>query len=276
MLKEKVFEIYRDSADYILSKIGDPVDFAIVLGTGLGSLLDDMEDKIEIPYEDIPGFLISTVKSHPGKFIYGTLAGKKVICMSGRFHYYEGYDYNELATPIYVLKLIGVKTIVLTNAAGAVNYNFHPGDICVVTDHLNFGCVSPTRGNNLEEFGERFYPIDNLYDRDLRALAKKSAIELGFSLKEGVYFFTVGPFFETPAEIRAIRLLGGDLVGMSTISESLTAGHCGIKVLCLSLATNYSSDRIENMDGSEVEDVAMAASENFRNLILKILENFEG
>lgn len=276
MLKEKVFEIYRDSADYILSKIGEPVDFAIVLGTGLGSLLDDMEDKIEIPYEDIPGFLISTVKSHPGKFIYGTLAGKKVICMSGRFHYYEGYDYNELATPVYVLKLIGVKTIVLTNAVGAVNYNFHPGDICVVTDHLNFGCVSPTRGNNLEEFGERFYPIDNLYDRDLRALAKKSAIELGFSLKEGVYFFTVGPFFETPAEIRAIRLLGGDLVGMSTISESLTAGHCGIKVLCLSLATNYSSDRIENMDGSEVEDVAMAASENFRNLILKILENFEG
>lgn len=276
MLKEKVFEIYRDSADYILSKIGESVDFAIVLGTGLGSLLDDMEDKIEIPYEDIPGFLISTVKSHPGKFIYGTLAGKKVICMSGRFHYYEGYDYNELATPIYVLKLIGVKIIVLTNAAGAVNYNFHPGDICVVTDHLNFGCVSPTRGNNLEEFGERFYPIDNLYDKDLRALAKKSAIELGFSLKEGIYFFTVGPFFETPAEIRAIRLLGGDLVGMSTISESLTAGHCGIKVLCLSLATNYSSDRIENMDGSEVEDVAMAASENFRNLIIKILENFEG
>lgn len=276
MLKEKNFSVYKESADYILSKIGDPVDFAIVLGTGLGTLLDCMEDKIEIPYEEIPGFLISTVKSHPGKFIYGKLSGKNIICMSGRFHYYEGYDHSELATPMYVLKLIGVKTVILTNAAGAINYNFHPGDICVVTDHLNFGGVSPTRGNNLDEFGERFYPIDNLYDKDLRTFAKNCAIELGFSLKEGVYFYTVGPFFETPAEIRAIRLLGGDLVGMSTLSESLTAGHCGIKVLCLSLATNYSSDRVDNMDGSEVEDVAMAASENFRNLILKMLEKFEG
>lgn len=272
MQREKSFEKYKKIADYILNNIGEEIDTAIILGTGLGTLLDKMEDKIEINYKDIPGFLISTVKSHPGKFIVGKLKGKKIICMAGRFHYYEGYDYSELATPVYVLKLIGVKTLILTNAAGAVNYNFHPGDICVVTDHLNFAAVSPQRGNNLSEFGERFYPIDNLYDRDLRKIAKDAALEIGIELKEGVYFYTVGPHFETPAEIRAIRTLGGDLVGMSTITESLTAGHCGIKVLCLSLATNYSSDRVENMDGSEIDEVADKASYNFRNLIIKILE----
>lgn len=272
MLREKSFEKYKKIADYILNIIGEEIDTAIILGTGLGTLLNEMEDKIEINYKDIPGFLVSTVKSHPGKFIVGKLRGKKIICMAGRFHYYEGYDYSELATPVYVLKLLGVKTLILTNAAGAVNYNFHPGDICVVTDHLNFASVSPQRGNNLSEFGERFYPIDNLYDRDLKKLAKDAALEIGLDLKEGVYFYTVGPHFETPAEIRAIRTLGGDLVGMSTITESLTAGHCGIKVLCLSLATNYSSDRVVNMDGSEIDEVAAKASNNFRNLIIKILE----
>lgn len=272
MIEEKSFEKYKKIADYILNIIGEEIDTAIILGTGLGTLLNEMEDKIEINYKDIPDFLISTVKSHPGKFIVGKLKGKKIICMAGRFHYYEGYDYGELATPVYVLKLLGVKTLILTNAAGAVNYNFHPGDICVVTDHLNFASVSPQRGNNLSQFGERFYPIDNLYDRDLRKLAKDAALEIGIDLKEGVYFYTVGPHFETPAEIRAIRTLGGDLVGMSTITESLTAGHCGIKVLCLSLATNYSSDRVENMDGSEIDEVAAKASSNFRNLIIKILE----
>lgn len=272
MLKEKSFEKYKEVADYILNIIGEEIDTAVILGTGLGTLLDKMEDKIEINYNDIPGFLVSTVNNHPGKFIVGKLKGKKIICMAGRFHYYEGYLYDELATPVYVLKLLGVKTLILTNAAGAVNYNFHPGDICVVTDHLNFAAVSPQRGNNLQEFGERFYPIDNLYDRELRKLAKDAALEIGIELKEGVYFYTVGPHFETPAEIRAIRTLGGDLVGMSTITESLTAGHCGIKVLCLSLATNYSSDRVENMDGSEIDEVAAKASSNFRNLIIKILE----
>lgn len=272
MLKEKNFNNYKKISDYILEIIGNKVDTAIILGTGLGSLLDVMEDKIEIYYKDIPGFLLSTVKSHPGKFIYGKLSGKNVICMAGRFHYYEGYDENELAAPIYVLKLLGVKNLILTNAAGAVNYNFHPGDICIVNDHINLFGLSPTRGNNLDEFGERFYPIDNLYDKELISLAKEAALDIKLPIKEGVYFYAVGPFFESPSEIRAIRLLGGDLVGMSTISESLTAGHCGIKVLCLSLATNYSSDRIENMDGSEVEEVADKASENFRKLILKILE----
>ena len=271
MLKKKNFDTYKKSADYILDKIKTKVEIAIILGTGLENLLDEMEDKIEINYRDVPNFLISTTNNSEGKFIFGKLSGKKVICMTKRFHYYEGYDFDELAMPVYVLKLLGVEKLILTNAAGAVNYNFYPGDICLIRDHINFAGVSPTRGNNLAEFGERFYPIDKLYDEKLRKLAKKSAIKLGFEVKEAVYFFTVGPFFESPSEIRAIRTLGGDLVGMSTITETLTAGHCGIKVLAFSVATNYSSDRIENMDGSEVEDVAKEVSPKLKNLILKII-----
>lgn len=275
MLKKKNFDTYKKSADYILDKIKTKVEIAIILGTGLENLLDEMEDKIEINYRDVPNFLISTTNNSEGKFIFGKLSGKKVICMTKRFHYYEGYDFDELAMPVYVLKLLGVEKLILTNAAGAVNYNFYPGDICLIRDHINFSGVSPTRGNNLAEFGERFYPIDKLYDEKLRKLAKKSAIKLGFEVKEAVYFFTVGPFFESPSEIRAIRTLGGDLVGMSTITETLTAGHCGIKVLAFSVATNYSSDRIENMDGSEVEDVAREVSPKLKNLILKIIEEID-
>ena len=271
MLKKKNFDTYKKSADYILDKIKTKVEIAIILGTGLENLLDEIEDKIEINYRDVPNFLISTTNNSKGKFIFGKLSGKKVICMTKRFHYYEGYDFDELAMPVYVLKLLGVEKLILTNAAGAVNYNFYPGDICLIRYHINFSGVSPTRGNNLAEFGERFYPIDKLYDEKLRKLAKKTALDLGIEVKEGVYFFTVGPFFESPSEIRAIRTLGGDLVGMSTITETLTAGHCGIKVLAFSVATNYSSDRIENMDGSEVEDVAREVSPKLKNLILEII-----
>lgn len=272
MIAEKKFEHYQESADFILDKIKIKPEIAIILGTGLETLLDEIEDKIEIEYKDVPNFLISTVKNNGGKFIFGRLSGKYIICMTKRFHYYEGYEYSELATPVYVLKLLGIRTLILTNASGAINYNFHPGDICLITDHINFAGVSPTRGNNINEFGERFYPIDNLYDENLRKLTQNLALEMGIELKEGVYFYTVGPFFESPSEIRAIRLLGGDLVGMSTITETLTAAHCDIKVLAISVATNYSSDRIKNMDGSEVEEVAKDVSPKLKSLIVKVVE----
>lgn len=275
MLKNKEFETYKIAAAYVKDKICGKVSIGIILGTGLGNLLDDIKEKIEIPYKEIPGFLRTTNKSHPGKLIYGNINGKYILCMAGRFHYYEGYDEDELAMPIYVMRLLGVRTLILTNAAGAISWNINPGDIVAISDHINFAGISPTRGKNLDEFGQRFFPLDKLYDKDLRELAKLSAIEEGFSLKEGVYFYAVGPFFETPAEIRAMRMLGADMVGMSTISESITAAHCGIKVLCLSLATNYSSDRVENMDGSEVEDVAKDTSEKFRRLILNILRKLD-
>lgn len=267
MLKAKDPGRYQASADYIRQHLPASVDLAVVLGTGLGGLLDVLEEKVEIPYRDIPQFLQATAPGHQGKFIYGKLGGRSLLCMSGRFHYYEGYDFDELVTPVYVLKLLGIETLILTNAAGAINYHLHPGDICLISDHINLVGASPTRGRNLEDFGPRFYPIDNLYDRELRRLAHRTANELGLELKDGVYYYAVGPHFETPAEIRAMRTLGADLVGMSTVTESLTAGHCGIRVLAFSLATNYSSDRVENMDGSEVEAVAEAASERLLRLI---------
>ncbi|MBS9784541.1 MAG: purine-nucleoside phosphorylase [Oceanivirga sp.] len=271
MIKEKKYSDYENISKFILSKIKNKVDIALVLGTALGSISNDLEERIEIKYEDIPGFLVSTVKSHAGKLIYGKLNGKYILCFSGRFHYYEGYDFSELAMPVYVMKLLGVKTLILTNAAGAINYNFHPGDICVLTDHINFMGVAPTRGNNLYEFGDRFFPINKVYDNDLRELAKKEAVNLGFSLKEGVYFYTTGPHFESPAEIRAMRLLGADMVGMSTITESITAAHCNIKVLALSLATNYSTDRVLEMDGSEVDGVGEEAAPRFIALIKSVV-----
>ncbi len=266
------FERYKESADYIREKIGDmAAKTAIILGTSLGALADEIEDPTVIDYKDIPGFLVSTAPSHAGKLICGTLSGKYVICMSGRFHYYEGYDFSELSIPIRVFKLLGIEQVILTNAAGAINFNYKPGDICVIKDHINLVGVSPCRGQNLDEFGDRFYSVGNMYDKDLRELAKSCAIKLGFSLQEGTYFYTVGPQFETPAEIRAIRLLGGDMCGMSTVTEALTAAHCGMKVLCLSLATNLSADRVEEVDEG-MDEVSAAASGRFKSLLKEIIK----
>lgn len=272
MIEDKSIEKINKAAFYIEEKIGGNVDTAIILGTGLGNILDKMEEKIEIKYEDVPNFLISTNKDHPGKFVYGSLNKKKVLALAGRFHYYEGYDFSELAFPIYVLKKVGVKNLIITNAAGAISYNIEPGDIVLINDHINLVGAAPTRGNNLDEFGDRFFPIDNLYDRDFRKLAQESALELGFALKEGTYYYATGPHFETPAEIRAMRILGGDMVGMSTVPEALAAGHCNIKVLCLSVATNYSTDRAFGMDGSEVVDVALEVAPRLKSLIERFIE----
>lgn len=271
MIKEKSFDIYKKDADYIKSIIKEDVEIAIILGSGLSSVMDFMEDKIEIDYKDIPKFPHTTVKIHKGKLIFGKVNDKNIICMSGRFHYYEGYEFSELAHPVYVLKLLGIKTLILTNASGGINYNINPGDIVAITDHINLCGASPTRGNNLEEFGNRFYSLNNIYDKDLREIAKSCAIKLGFSLKEGVYFYAVGPFFETKAEIRAMRILGADIVGMSTITESITAAHCGIKVLGLSLCTNYSSDRVIEHDMNDIDIISKKVEGDFTNLVYEII-----
>ncbi len=266
------YERYEKSASYIRGKIGDrDPKTAVILGTSLGPLADEIEERVVIDYKDIPGFLVSTVESHAGKLICGMLSGKCVLCMSGRFHYYEGYDFNELTIPIRVFRLLGIEQVILTNAAGAVNLNYRPGDICVIKDHINLVGASPCRGQNLDEFGPRFYSVGNMYDKDLRELAKACAIKLGFSLQEGNYFYSVGPHFETPAEIRAMRLLGADMCGMSTVTEALTAAQCGMKVLCLSLATNLSADRVADPDEG-MEEVSQMASGRFKALIREIIK----
>jgi len=267
------YEYFRKSADYILDKIDFKPEIAIILGSSLGPLAEEIKNPVVIDYKDIPNFLISTVKSHAGKLILGELNGKKIACMSGRFHFYEGYDFEELVIPVRVLHLLGVKTIILTNAAGAVNTSYKPGDIMIIKDHIKLMGASPLRGPNIEEFGERFFDVSDMYTKSLRELAKRCADRIGINLQEGVYFFCPGPQFETPAEIRAIRILGGDAVGMSTVTEALTADHCGMKVLGLSLITNMAAGILNKpVTSEEVDETGAKASEKFRRLIGEIVK----
>jgi len=267
------YEYFKKSADYILDRIDFKPEIAMILGSSLGPLAEEIKNPVVIDYKDIPNFLVSTVKSHAGKLILGELNGKKVVCMSGRFHYYEGYDFEELVIPVRVLHLLGVETIILTNAAGAVNTSYKPGDIMIIKDHIKLMGASPMRGPNLEEFGERFFDVSNMYTKSLRDLAKRCADKIGINLQEGVYFFCPGPQFETPAEIRAIRILGGDAVGMSTVTEALTAAHCGMKVLGLSLITNMAAGILDQpVTSEEVDETGAKASEKFRKLIGEIVK----
>lgn len=272
-MKEKyTYEYFKKGADYIKSKIDFDLDIALVLGSALGSLSDEIENPIIIDYSDIPNFLISTVKSHAGKLIIGKLNGKNVICMSGRFHYYEGYDFEELVIPIRVFHLLGVETVILTNAAGGINKSFNPGDIMIIEDHLKLTGASPLRGENIEEFGDRFFDVSDMYTGELRDIAKSAAKKIDLDIKEGVYIFATGPQFETPAEIRLYRNFGADAVGMSTVTEALTAAHCGMKVLGLSLISNMAAGVLDQpVTAEEVGLVGKEASNSFKKLICEIV-----
>lgn len=266
------YEYFKESADYILDKIDYRPELALVLGSSLGSLAEEIKDQVVIDYKDIPNFLETTVKSHAGKLILGELAGKKVACMSGRFHYYEGYDFEQLAIPIRVLHLLGVKTVILTNAAGAVNTSYSPGEIMIISDHIKLAEGSPVRGPNIAEFGPRFFDMSNTYTQEYRELAKQVAYELDIKINEGVYFYCTGPQFESPAEIRAIRILGGDAVGMSTVTEAITAAQCGMKVLGLSLMSNMAAGVLDQpITTEEVRETAKQASKDFKLLLREIV-----
>lgn len=270
------YEYFKESADYIKSKIDCDLQVGLILGSALGSLSDELEDKVVIDYEDIPNFLTSTVKSHAGQLIIGKLKGKNIICMSGRFHYYEGYDFEQLVVPIRVFHLLGVKTVILTNAAGGINKTYKPGDIMAIEDHLKLTGASPLRGPNVEEFGERFFDVSDMYTRDLRILANRVAMENDIDLKEGIYIFATGPQFETPAEIRLYRNFGADAVGMSTVTEAITAAHCGMKVLGLSLISNMAAGVLNQpVTGEEVDETGVLASEKFKRLLRGIVEKLD-
>jgi purine-nucleoside phosphorylase len=269
---EPDFEFFKKSAEYVKSKINFIPEIAIVLGTALGKLADEIENPVVIPYCEIPNFLVSTAPSHAGKLVLGTLSGKKVVCMSGRFHYYEGYSFEQLSAPVRLFKNLGVQKIILTNAAGAVNKAYKPGDVMIITDHINLMGASPTRGKNIPEFGSRFFDVSNMYARALRKIAIDCAKNSALSVHEGVYYFFCGPQFETPAEICAVRVLGADAVGMSTVTEALTAAHCGIPVLGLSLITNMAAGVLDKpVGGAEVEEMAHKVSVLFRAYVKEIL-----
>ncbi|HZJ90321.1 MAG TPA: purine-nucleoside phosphorylase [Oscillospiraceae bacterium] len=267
------YDFFKTSADYVLSRTGHQVDLALILGSSLGSLAEEIKNSIVIDYADIPNFMETTVDSHAGKLIIGDLGGKKVVCMSGRFHYYEGYDFEQLVVPVRLFHLLGAKAVILTNAAGAVNTSFNVGDIMLIKDQIKIMGASPLRGLNLPEFGPRFFDVSDMYSKDLRDLAKKCAGRICMTLREGVYFYMSGPQFETPAEIRAIRVLGGDAVGMSTVYEAITAAHSGMKVLGLSLMTNMAAGMLDQaVTAEEVDETAGLAAEKFKELIREIIQ----
>lgn len=265
-------DYFRKSADYVRSVINDEPEIAIILGSGLGDFASRIENPIEIRYEDIPNFLVSTVQSHAGKLIYGKAGGKKIICMSGRFHFYEGYDYEQLVIPIRLFKLLGVKATILTNAAGAVNTDYKVGDIMIVSDHVKLNGASPLRGKNIDFFGPRFFDVTDMYTKKLRELALNCAEDSGLTFREGVYMFFTGPQFETPAEIRAARILGADAVGMSTVTEALTAAHCSMPLLAFSVMTNMAAGVLDQkLSDEEVGIAAAKISERFGKYIEKVI-----
>lgn len=258
----------KTAAEYIKSNIGDIPQTAIVLGSGLGFLSDCLEDKKEISYNDIPHFPVSTAPMHKGAMEVGKLFGHPVILMCGRFHYYEGYSMQEITFYIRVLRWIGVKNLILTNAAGAINEGFKVGDMMMICDHIKFFDDTPLRGKNLDEFGPRFNDMSDCYTKELRELAKEVCKNEGIEIKEGVYAFMPGPCYETPAEIRMLRVLGADVVGMSTVPEVICASHSGMDVLAVSCCTNMAAGI-----GEKIEELLYTeeSQSNFSKLISGVL-----
>lgn len=268
---------YQRSAAQVSERIGGrKPDILLILGSGLGFLGDTVEDAVRIPYAQLDNFPVSTAPSHVGQFVFGTLAGKQVCIMQGRVHTYEGYSYQQVSYAVRVLRLLGAKTLLVTNSGGAVNTSFHAGEIMLITDHIKLFGESPLQGENLEEFGPRFPDVSHLYTPRLREVALKSAKEIGLHLNQGVYMFFPGPQYETPAEVRAARILGADAVGMSTVPEVITAGHCGMDVLGFSLSTNMAAGVLDQpLSEAEVMEVANMAKQDFSTLVLRCLENME-
>ncbi len=247
-------------------------EIGIILGSGLGSLAEKLENPVYINYGDIPGFAKSTAPGHKGRLAFGTLSGKKIVCMQGRFHFYEGYAMRDIAFPIRVLKLLGIKTLIVTNAAGGVNTYFSVGDLMLITDHINFLGTNPLIGKNADSFGPRFCDMSKTYTPALRETAKKAAAKCGMTLREGVYIACTGPSYETPAEIRAFRLLGADAVGMSTVPEVIAASHCGLPVLAISLITNMAAGVLDQpLSGEEVIEIGNKKSDELQTLVKEIV-----
>lgn len=271
------FAQYQESAEYLQRKLnGFRPKVAMVLGSGLGYLGDRVEDAVTVSYGEIPHFKTSTAPGHRGQLVFGTLAGQKVAVMQGRMHHYEGYSYEEVGYAVRVLRLLGCDTLFVTNAAGGVNWSFKAGDLMLITDQIKIFMESPLRGENLPEFGVRFPDSSYLYTPKLRDLARKQARRLDLDLREGVYMYFPGPQYETPAEVRMARLLGADAVGMSTAPEVITAGHCGMEVLGITLVSNMAAGVLpEPLTEREVLDAAEKAKEKFSALLLSCLEQLQ-
>ncbi|WP_209811571.1 purine-nucleoside phosphorylase [Ammoniphilus resinae] len=263
----------NESANFIRSRYKDTPEIGLILGSGLGMLADEITESTKIPYQEIPNFPVSTVVGHKGQFVFGSLKGKKVAALQGRFHYYEGYPLSVVTFPVRVMAALGVKTLIVTNAAGGVNTDFQPGDLMLITDHLNLTSQNPLIGTNDQRLGERFPDMSNAYTKDLLAIAEKVAKEQGVETRHGVYAGLSGPSYETPAEIRMLRTLGADAVGMSTVPEVIVARHNGLGVLGISCISNMAAGILSQpLSHQEVMETAEKVREKFLTLVTGIIE----
>jgi len=267
-----LYERAERAARFIRSRSNADVSVAIVLGSGLGGFADELANAVAIPYVDIPGFARATVEGHAGRLVIGEAVGVCIAALQGRFHFYEGYSLEEVTFPIRVLKLLGVRTLILTNAAGTLNIEFTPGSLMVISDHLNLIGDNPLRGQNDERFGPRFPDLTNTYGRELQDIVVNEANAMGLEVRRGIYAALAGPSYETPAEIHMVRTLGADAVGMSTVPEAIVARHMNMQVVGISCITNLAagvSDR--PVDHSQVMATGERVQESFTELLLRIL-----
>lgn len=265
---------YQETADYLASRITGNPETAIILGSGLGTLADQIEQPIVIPYADIPHFMTSTVAGHKGNFICGKLGGKQVLAMQGRFHYYEGYNMQQVTYPIRVMKLLGIKNLLVSNAAGGINNTFKVGDLMIIRDQINMA-PNPLIGPNNEDFGTRFPDMTRPYDREFISLMEEIAAAKNISLKKGVYVGLTGPSYETPAEYAFYGKVGGDAIGMSTVAEVVVARHAGLRVFGMSVITNegyHFADDFVN-DGADVIAAANRAASVMTGLFKELIAN---
>ena len=264
----------QNTIEFIREKTNDfKPEIAIILGSGLGELADEYCD-YAIPYNEIPDFIKSTVHGHKGRLVFAEIQDKKVVMMQGRNHFYEGHSMQEITYPVKVMKALGIKTLILTNAAGAVNEEYRAADLMLITDHINHMGSNPLIGPNDEKIGERFPDMTEVYKKSLIKIAEKCAKDLGIDIKKGVYWANSGPSYETPAEIKMIRKLGGDAVGMSTVPEAIVGNYCGLNILGISCITNAaSSETSGKLSHEEVIEAANKAKIKFKSLILSVLQH---
>ena len=274
MVTPEVYTHFRETMEYIRRYYQGSVEIGIVLGTGLGRLAESIEKEVQLAYNFIPHFPISTVESHFGRLIFGTLGGKKVVAMQGRFHYYEGYTMYQITYPIRIMKLLGAHTLLLSNAAGAVNLTYKLGDLMIIRDHINLLPENPLRGINLDQFGPRFPDMSQPYERTLIAKAKSIAQSLGIPVQEGVYAAVQGPNLETAAEYRYLRIIGADVVGMSTVPESIVANHMGMRVFAMSIVTDIGNpDNLKPVSLEEIIRVANQAEPKLTQIFTELVRS---
>ena len=273
---EDLMKSLSQSAEYIKSKIGDErIEIGLVLGSGLGGLADEIEDAVVIDYHDIPHFPVSTVPGHKGRLVIGKLEGRRVLCMQGRFHYYEGWSMQQCVSPIRVMNALNIKSLFLTNAAGCVNVNWKPGDLMIINDHIKLIQDNPLRGMNPDSLGPRFFDMCTSYDPELIEVAKSASKSTGIETREGVYMLFTGPSFETKAEVRFARIAGADAVGMSTVPEAIAAAHMGMHTLGISCLTNMAAGILDQpLNHEEVIETGNKVKSKFTSLVREIVKTW--